>query len=328
MAINKYDLELDKVCNIIKSRGTKEVIIQLPTALKRYANLIAEYIERNTEAKLFIRGEPCYGACDFELSDKKELVVNFGHAEIPYLKSTSIVFLECRAKHEIKEIVEKACERLEKNVGFATITQYIHRLEEAKHILRKKGFNVFIGKPSHRLKYQGQVLGCNFSTCLSINKKVDNYLYLGTGNFHPLGIALATRKKVVIADPELNEVRDVESLKEEVLKLRWSAIERAMNAELFGVIIGRKLGQKRERLALRIKKELEKKSKKSILIELSDVKQEYIEDFNCDAFVCTACPRIAIDDFALFSKPMLTPIELEILLGTRKWEDYEFDQIQ
>ena len=47
-----------------------------------------------------------------------------------------------------------------------------------------------------------------------------------------------------------------------------------------------------------------------------------------DAFVSVACPRIAIDDYALHKKPIITPPELEIVLGERKWEDYAFDEIE
>jgi 2-(3-amino-3-carboxypropyl)histidine synthase len=46
-----------------------------------------------------------------------------------------------------------------------------------------------------------------------------------------------------------------------------------------------------------------------------------------DAFVVTACPRVAIDDANMYKKPLLTPKELEIVLDIRKWEDYEIDEI-
>jgi 2-(3-amino-3-carboxypropyl)histidine synthase len=46
-----------------------------------------------------------------------------------------------------------------------------------------------------------------------------------------------------------------------------------------------------------------------------------------DAFVSVACPRIAIDDFAIYKKPIITPPEAEIVYGQRKWEDYIFDEI-
>jgi 2-(3-amino-3-carboxypropyl)histidine synthase len=47
-----------------------------------------------------------------------------------------------------------------------------------------------------------------------------------------------------------------------------------------------------------------------------------------DAFVMTACPRIAIDDSIRYKKPLLTPQELEIVLELRDWEDYEMDEIK
>ena len=47
-----------------------------------------------------------------------------------------------------------------------------------------------------------------------------------------------------------------------------------------------------------------------------------------DAFVNTACPRIAIDDSVKYAKPLLTPFELEVILGEKQWEEgYQFDEI-
>ena len=46
-----------------------------------------------------------------------------------------------------------------------------------------------------------------------------------------------------------------------------------------------------------------------------------------DCFVSTACPRIAIDDYLQYKKPIITPVELEIVLNKRKWEDYILDSL-
>ena len=46
-----------------------------------------------------------------------------------------------------------------------------------------------------------------------------------------------------------------------------------------------------------------------------------------DAFVNTACPRLAIDEVGRFNAPMLTPQEFEIVLGEKEWEDIVFDEI-
>ena len=54
---------------------------------------------------------------------------------------------------------------------------------------------------------------------------------------------------------------------------------------------------------------------------------ERLLPFEADAYVSTACPRIAIDDYLKYTKPILTPIELEIVLGIKEWSDYTMDLI-
>ena len=50
--------------------------------------------------------------------------------------------------------------------------------------------------------------------------------------------------------------------------------------------------------------------------------------YRVDAYVNTACPRIAMDDSARYDRPMLTVPEVEISLDLRAWDDYIFDQIR
>ena len=51
------------------------------------------------------------------------------------------------------------------------------------------------------------------------------------------------------------------------------------------------------------------------------------ESLGVDAYVNTACPRIAMDDSVRYDRPMLTIPEAEIVLGLRTWDDYVFDSI-
>ena len=52
-----------------------------------------------------------------------------------------------------------------------------------------------------------------------------------------------------------------------------------------------------------------------------------LRNLGFDAYVNTACPRLALDDQSRFPVPLLSPAEFEIALGLRKWEDYEIDEI-
>ena len=40
-----------------------------------------------------------------------------------------------------------------------------------------------------------------------------------------------------------------------------------------------------------------------------------------DAFIELACPRIAIDDFARYNKPMITFREALVALGEKSWKN-------
>jgi len=174
---------------------------------------------------------------------------------------------------------------------------------------------------------KAQVLGCNFSAIEDLS--VDAFLYLGSGNFHPLGIKLSTHKPVIIADPYRNEARTIDQFADRILRIRFAKITRAREAGKFGVIVSSKKGQQRMELAQSLRKMLQKKGKEAYIILLDDVSPELLMPFtDLDAFIITACPRIAIDDANMYKKPLLTPEELLIVLDEKKWEDYRIDEIR
>ena len=75
----EYELELDRVVKEIKNIKAKLVCIQLPDGLKTRAIEIADFLEKNTKAKIVIWGGSCYGACDVPLGLNVDLLVQFGH---------------------------------------------------------------------------------------------------------------------------------------------------------------------------------------------------------------------------------------------------------
>ncbi len=50
-----------------------------------------------------------------------------------------------------------------------------------------------------------------------------------------------------------------------------------------------------------------------------------LEGRDIEAYVNTACPRIALDDAGLYPRPMLTPPEFLMALGELPFEPYRFD---
>ena len=218
-----------------------------------------------------------------------------------------------------------------KKIGLVSTAQHIHMLENAGEILVKNGFEPIVGNGDDRIDSKGQILGCNFSAAASIADEVDSFLFIGSGNFHPLGLLLSTKKPVIACDPYTNEVKmeELYDLKDIVLRQRYGAIARSKDAKTFGILVGTKRGQQRIDLAYEIQEKLDSKQKKSYIFTMNHFSPPILEGFrDIDCFVSTSCPRIAIDDYMQYEIPILTPVELDILLGLKKWEDYRFDEIR
>ncbi|MEK6891941.1 MAG: diphthamide synthesis protein, partial [Nanoarchaeota archaeon] len=88
---------------------------------------------------------------------------------------------------------------LPKNIGLATTVQFLDYIDKIKQFLQSNGINVYTDKM--RQKYEGQLLGCDQGGAEKIKDNVDAFLYVGTGVFHPLGIALNIDKEVFCYDP-------------------------------------------------------------------------------------------------------------------------------
>jgi 2-(3-amino-3-carboxypropyl)histidine synthase len=342
-----YKLELDEIIKIVLEKGYTAIGLQLPEGLKIYAETIKDHIEdrikkQGQDLTLIISGEPCYGACDLVGDQYKQMgveaIFHFGHAELPNLGRSEIpaYFIQTASTLELKKVLDKVINYIKKHkkelgsnpkIGLITTVQHIHLLKKAMIFLDKNKFKTFIGKGDNRIKYDGQVLGCNFSAATSITKKVDFFIFIGSGNFHPLGVALATGQKVIIADPYTNEVRDIKKIHDTIMRQRGGAIARAMDANAFGILISIKPGQNRQKLAMGLKDLIREHNKRSYLIALNEFEPVKLKAFKVDTFVSTGCPRIAIDDYLKYDVPILTPVELEIVLGEKNWDQYEFDQI-
>ncbi|MEZ5334742.1 MAG: diphthamide biosynthesis enzyme Dph2 [Methanolobus sp.] len=322
-----FDFQVDRIISIINDTGAKVVGLQFPEGFKRRSPGIASQIAKETGIDVLISGNPCFGACDIDVAlvNDVEILFHFGHAHLDdNAISSKIYFIETRSAVDVKNVVELAASRLKgQRIGLITTVQHVHKLDDAVSVLKEHGKECVISGGDSKIAYPGQVLGCNFSAAR--NEDCDEYLYIGSGQFHPLGVSLATKKHVTIADPFVNELREADSKK--VLKQRSVVIAKSLDAESFGIVVSSKPGQERMELARAMKKMAEKHGKEAYILTMDLVTPDQLLQFKVDAFVNTACPRLAIDEVGRFNAPMLTPLEFEIVLGEREWEELYFDEI-
>jgi 2-(3-amino-3-carboxypropyl)histidine synthase len=205
-------------------------------------------------------------------------------------------------------------------IGLATTVQHVQTLDEARELLVRAGKTVVVGDAG-RVNYAGQVIGCDYSNVQSVAKGVDVFLFIGGGRFHALGIALSTSKPTIIADPYENRAYSISEEAQKVLKQRYACIEEAGHAKIFGVLLGLKIGQKRFEDALKIKETAEKNGKAAFLFAVREISPEALMEFpSVDAYVNTACPRIALEAPSKFLKPVLTINEFMVVAGETSWE--------
>ncbi len=308
--------------------------LQLPEGLKRRALGLVEELEGATGATVMVSADPCYGACD--LVDRQleplgvELVVHVGHTAMgDTMPGIPTVFLEARIELDVTPAVRAALPLLPDRgrVGLLTTTQHRHALDDAAGVLRDAGITPVLGRGGNRLAFMGQVLGCDLSAARVVADEVDAFLLVGGGSFHAVGVALATGKPVVVADVELGEAMSVEEERQRVLRRRSAVIAKARDAESFGVLVESRPGQQRWGLARTVRDELAEAGRRPVLLLLREVSPDRLLALGMDAYVSTACPRIAVDDQSVYPMPVLTPQETRVLLGRESWDDYRLDEI-
>jgi 2-(3-amino-3-carboxypropyl)histidine synthase len=323
-----YDFETERVAGEIRSRGARRVLAQLPDGLRPYAFDLVESLSKETGAEVILSGDSCYGACDLASRQTSELdadlLVHYGHT--PFVETDiPVLYVEARIPVDVAALVKAALPLMDgwRCVALATTVQHAHQLGEVADALRAAGKEPYTGKGGGKTPLDGQVLGCMYAAATAVPAEVDGFLFVGGGNFHPLGLALSSGKPVVIANPYNGTVTPLgDSELMQLAKRRAAAIAYAKNAKRIGILVSSKPGQAAMEMARGVRDKLNARGISAFLIYLDEVKPQTLENFSeADAFVDTACPRIALDGVPGVARPILTLPEVSVLTGDRTWED-------
>ena len=303
----------------LKKRGAHKVALQFPEGLKRQAADIVAGLKA-AGFEVIVSGDPCYGACDLALDTvtcgDADVLVHFGHA--PVDTRENVIFEPWTVNFDV-EILEMALPLLrEKTVGLVTTVQHAHLVPAMESFLSSHGHDVRVADGAGRTPLRGQVLGCSFAAAKSTG--AGEILFVGTGVFHPIGIALATKARVIALDPLTGTAQEVSA--DTLLRRRFAVIENARGARSTGIIVSAKSGQQRRALAER----LAALSPGAVIVTMREVNPDELLNLGFDCYVNTACPRLAYDDQIRFPAPLLSPPEFEILCGARAWEDFTIDE--
>jgi len=182
------------------------------------------------------------------------------------------LFIHAESNLDIIKVIKKV--KVKEKLGLVTTIQHLHQLKKAKKLLPN---SIIIGN----------ILGCNFEKAK--NAKVNSFLFIGSGKFHPLELALRTNKRVYIANPYNNSISQIkkEEIQKRKQKIKGQQL-RFLNARKMGVLVSTKPGQYNLKQALKLKKKYN-----AYLFLFNTLKETELENFpQIDSWINTACPRI------------------------------------
>ena len=315
-----------RIFNIIKEKRPITVALNAPDGMLPQVQQTAVNITKKFSIPAFVLADTTWGTCDLNSNGAKvlgaEILFNIGHTnklETFPGEQNNVIMIDAFDNISFDLVIPKAIEILKgKTISLITDSQHLHQVESVKKKLEDAEIVVKIGKGKGQLN-DGQVFGCEFYPAMEVREQVDANLFLGQSNFHAAGVALSTKVRTYILDPYFNEVRDVTNFAEKLEKKATLKIFKAVEAKVFGVIVGLKEGQFAKVTALKFKKELEERDKEVQLLALTDITNDRLKNFTgIDAFIQVACPRISTDNE--FDKPLLSTPQANALLKILKNE--------
>ncbi len=289
-----------EVLKDLKKINAKRIFIQYPEGLKLRIQEICKIFDKEG-IEYVICCEPCYGSCDVRDEEAKRLncdvILNIGHSDFNVESKIPVVYWDYFYNIDPIPTLKKEIEKLKKfkKIGIITSIQFAKSLKKIEIFLRKNNKEVYTHKS---LKHPGQILGCNVDAAKKIENKVDCFLYIGAGKFHPLGVAIETKKHVFSLDLEKKEIYDLEKERMKWLKKKAWHDSELNDAKRVGIIICWKKGQNRIEEAEKLKKILEKEGKEVYILAFDNFSKEKVEGLKLDGLINMACPRL--DDELIF----------------------------
>lgn len=328
-------VDLKEAIAAIRKQKAKLVALQFPEGLKTRAQQIAREIEKATGAQTFGFIDPIFGACMLADENAKRLganlLVHFGHSRF-YTESMPTVYVPVFyeiSEKQVQKTAEKISNELKKRkikkIGLVGTIQYLNALPKIQAELKKRGIESKVGKGKN--VSDGQVLGCNYSSPVSVIQNVQATVYVGDGRFHPIGIVLATNKPVFTIEPFEQTFKEIGNEKDRFVRQRMTLIGSLQDAKTFGILVSTEKGQWGIQKALLAKQKIEQHGKTAVILVGSLLKPDYVLGFKVDCLVNTACPRIATDDYNNYSAPVIAFAELPFVLGTKPLEQFDSKEL-
>lgn len=217
------------------------------------------------------------------------------------------LFIHAIAEDDVN-LTKEALEKLPKTVGIITNIQHLSKVQEIKKQLP----NAVIC---------GQVLGCRADNAIRCAKKVDAFLFVGGGEFHPLFAAAKTGKDVYCWNPADKLLTKISKQEVEAYnKNKMRQLKLFYNSKKVGILVSTKVGQSSNKIntfsaALKMQQPIafsKRKDREYFLFTFDTLNTNEFENFQfIDCWINTACSRIADDSSKIVNVDDILEFEAE-----------------
>lgn len=311
--------EFDEVLQELKQNDYDKVGLQGPDGIKPQLIDYADQL-RDNDIEPVIIGASTFGACG--IADEKaermgaDALVHVGHTRFLHperadMDDLSVYYLPYREDRDLMGVLKDHHDDIEEEeLGLVGVTQYMDRAEQAREFLEDQGHEVVDGTTGLRTTEKGQVLGCDAGAAHNISHKVEAFVFLGSGEFHPSQVS-ETGKKVYVVDPYERKiwVEPPNSLGDE-MQAEHARVLKYKDREKWGIITSSKKGQNYMQAVGIAKDKLEEHGKDVYVFVEDRIFEADYKGYGIDIYVNCACPRMTKDfqDLAFVS-----PKALEVL---------------
>lgn len=319
-----------KLFTELRAAHPSRIVLQVPAGLVRNSHELVARLREETGVPVVLATRACFGACDLPSRDeapRADVAVVLGHAPIPNVPLVRpTYFVEMRESGGDPEALAATVVEggVPKRLGLVVSIQHLDLVEPLREALARRGYEVRVGTGDRRLAYPGQALGCNYTGAEAVEAEVDAFLFVGTGRFHPLGLALAVARPVWSLDP-LQNVLEPAIDRANLVRRRQLLVASVRDARRWGILVSTFVGQDRTPMALTLQERARSRGREAEILTFDRLDPRDLEGRALDAYVNTACPRIALDDSPNYPKPLLTPPEFLMAIGDLPLMPYRFD---
>ncbi|MEM0025935.1 MAG: diphthamide biosynthesis enzyme Dph2 [Zestosphaera sp.] len=327
--LDYYYLDISELSKVAKERRPSKVLLQVPEGFKNRSYELIDYLQKLlVGAEIHVDASPSFGSCllDLGVIEKYDLIIHLGHKRYPYwTPPDKVVYIDLQSKTRpsqevLSSLIKSLRERNYMKLAVYTTAQHIDLTREIIELLRSNEFEV-VNKDVE------VIFGCWFSSLDSVKNFADAFVVVAGGKFHALGVGLRLggSKEVISLDPYENNYSFLSNYVMKVLKSRLAKVMRSSDAMSWLIISGSG-GQYRPWIINELARLITSSGGKYYVAVTSYLTRDLLVNIDSsilDAIVITSCPRLPIEDFHDYEKPVLTPGEAFMALK-KVFEPYVF----